>query len=168
MEDVTDSDLVFDLRAKLDSQGFYDDNEVNRAVNVVDPRSTQKDLVAAIAPVAERLLLRCKDFQKAIKAARAIEDHKAEKDALDEKNALELFKRNMGAFKRVYSFLSQIFNYENTDIEKRSIFYRRLLPPLEFGRERDEVALSGVVLTHHDLKNKGKRDLPVGLATPTS
>lgn len=72
----------------------------------------------------------------------------------------------MGAFKRVYSFLSQIFNYEYTDIEKRSIFYRRLLPLLEFGRERDEIDLSGVVLTHHQFKNKGKRDLPIGVGDP--
>lgn len=159
LEGVTDPNLVFDLRAKLDAQGFYDDNEVNRVVNVeMDPRSTQKELAAAIAPVADRLLRRYKELQKAMKAAQAIKDHKAEKDALDEKNALELFKRNMGAFKRVYSFLSQIFNYENTDIEKRSIFYRRLLPLLEFGRERDQIDLSGVVLTHHQLKNKGTRN----------
>lgn len=167
LECVTDSNLVFDLRAKLDAQGFYDDSEVSQVFNLeMDPRSTQKELLAAITPVAERLLSRYKELQKAIKAAQTIKDHKAEKGALDEKNALELFKRNMRAFKRVYSFLSQIFNYENTDIEKRSIFYRRLLPLLEFGRERDEIDLSGVVLTHHQLKNKGKRDLPIGVGVP--
>ena len=32
---------------------------------------------------------------------------------------------------------------------------------MEFGRERDEVDLSGVLLTHHSLRNKGKRDLPL-------
>jgi len=35
-----------------------------------------------------------------------------------------------------------------------------------FGRERDEIDLSGVVLTHHQLKNKGKRDLPIGVGDP--
>ena len=29
----------------------------------------------------------------------------------------------MGAFQRMYSFLSQIFDYGNTDIEKRFMFY---------------------------------------------
>ncbi len=76
-------------------------------------------------------------------------------------NALILFKRDMGAFLRVYTFLSQIFDYGNTDIEKRSIFYRRLLPLLEFGRDREGVDLSKVTLTHHTLKNQGKRDLPL-------
>lgn len=65
----------------------------------------------------------------------------------------------MGAFQRVYSFLSQIFNYGNSAIEKRSMFYRRLLPLLDFGREREGVDLSQVKLTHHTLKNEGKRDL---------
>ena len=39
----------------------------------------------------------------------------------------------MGAFIRLYTFLSQIFDYGNTAIEKRAIFYKRLLPLLEFG-----------------------------------
>ena len=43
--------------------------------------------------------------------------------------------------------LSQIFDYGNTAIEKRAIFFRRLLPLLEFGREREGVDLSRVVLT---------------------
>ena len=33
----------------------------------------------------------------------------------------------MGAFLRLYTFLSQIFDYGNTAIEKRSIFYKQVL-----------------------------------------
>ncbi len=73
-----------------------------------------------------------------------------------------LFKSDMGAFLRLYTFLSQIFDYGNTAIEKRSIFYKRLLPLLEFGREREGIDLSKVVLTHHNLKNQGKRPMPLG------
>lgn len=40
--------------------------------------------------------------------------------------------------------------------------HRRLLPLLEFGREREGVDLSGIKLTHHTLKNEGKRDLIYG------
>ncbi|MCA1972034.1 MAG: DEAD/DEAH box helicase family protein [Caenispirillum sp.] len=163
MEAVTDPNLVYDLRAKLDGVGFYDDNEVDRVVRVeLDPKASQKELAAAIAPVADRLLKRYKALQEAIKIAQATQDTKAEKDAKDEKAALELFKRNLGAFQRVYAFLSQIFDYGNTDIEKRSIFYRRLLPLLDFGRERDQIDLTGVTLTHHSLRNKGKRNLALG------
>ena len=37
---------------------------------------------------------------------------------------LILFKRDMGTFQRVYTFLSQIFDYGNTAIESRYIFYK--------------------------------------------
>jgi hypothetical protein len=56
-------------------------------------------------------------------------------------------------------FLSQMFDYANTAIEKRFIFYRRLLPLLEFGREREGIDLSKLTLTHHNLRNKGVRTL---------
>lgn len=56
----------------------------------------------------------------------------------------------------------QIFDYGNTGIEKRAIFYKRLLPLLEFGREREGIDLSKVVLTHHHLKDQGSRTLPLG------
>jgi type I restriction enzyme R subunit len=59
--------------------------------------------------------------------------------------------KHMGAFVRLYSFLSQIFDYGNTALEKRAIFFRRLIPLLEFGREREGVDLSKVTLTHHRL-----------------
>lgn len=52
-----------------------------------------------------------------------------------------------------------MFDYGNTDIEKRFMFYKRLIPLLDFGRERDTVDLSKVVLTHHTLRNKGRQPL---------
>ncbi len=95
-------------------------------------------------------------------AATAINDAKAADDAKDELNALILFKSDIGAFQRMYAFLSQIFDYGNTALEKRFLFFRRLLPLLEFGREREGIDLSKVVLTHHSLKGLGKRTLPLG------
>jgi type I restriction enzyme R subunit len=72
-------------------------------------------------------------------------------------NALLLFRIDVATYQRVYTFLSQIFDYGNTDIEKRSIFFKYLLRLLNFGRERDGVDLSQVVLTHHTLRNKGQQ-----------
>jgi type I restriction enzyme, R subunit len=37
-----------------------------------------------------------------------------------------------------------------------------LLPLLEFGREREDIDLSKVLLTHHTLKNKGRRAMVLG------
>jgi len=165
---VTDPNLVFDLRAKLDAAGYYDSFEVDRVVKAeLDPTSTQGDLVAAIMPVADRLLKAYKEAQDKRRLALSKEDDKGAKDAKDEMDALLLFRGDMGAFIRVYAFLSQIFDYGNTDIEKRSIFFKRLIPLLDFGRERDIVDVSQIKLTHHKLSSKGKKDLVLsGLSEP--
>ena len=65
----------------------------------------------------------------------------------------------MQTYLRVYTFLSQIIDYGNTDFEKRSIFYRALVRLLKFGREREDVDLSEVKLTHHHVRNRGKQNL---------
>lgn len=160
LEATTDPHQVYDLRAKLDASGHYDDFEVDRVAKVdLDPQGTQKQLDAAIAPVADRLLKRYKAAQAEKVAAEEMNDGKAAQAGQDTIEALALFKNDMGAYVRLYAFLSQIFDYGNTDIEKRFLFFKRLLPLLDFGRERDTVDLSKVVLTHHTLKNQGKQPL---------
>mgnify|MGYP002755814457 FL=1 len=160
LEATTDPHAVYDLRAKLDATGYYDEFEVERVAKVdLDPNGTQKQLDAAIAPVADRLLKRYKAAQLDKAAAEEHGDEKAAKAAKDTLEALALFKNDMGAYVRLYAFLSQIFDYGNTDIEKRFLFYKRLIPLLEFGRERDTVDLSKVVLTHHTLKSRGKQPM---------
>ncbi|MFZ2987534.1 type I restriction endonuclease subunit R [Ideonella sp.] len=160
LEAATDPHLVYDLRAKLDATGNYDDLEVDRVAKVdLDPEGTQKQLDAAIAPVADRLLKRYKAAQQDKNAAEETGDGKSAKTAKDTLDALVLFKNDMGAYVRLYSFLSQIFDYGNTDIEKRFLFFKRLIPLLDFGRERDTVDLSKVVLTHHTLKEQGKQPM---------
>ncbi|MBB5767241.1 type I restriction endonuclease subunit R [Xanthomonas euroxanthea] len=157
---VTDPNTVYDLRAKLDAAGYYDSFEVDRVARVeLDPSGMQRDLNAAIAPVADRLLKRYKASQQEKIEAEGRDDQKRAKAAKDQLDALVLFKNDMGAYMRLYAFLSQIFDYGNTDIEKRFLFFRRLVPLLEFGRERDTVDLSKVVLTHHTLKNRGKQPM---------
>jgi type I restriction enzyme R subunit len=163
---TTDPNLVFDLRAKLDAAGHYDDFEVERVVKVeMNPTARQGDLVAALEPVADRLLKRYGAARAALRAAREHEDQAAAKTAQDELDALILFKTDLGVFVRLYIFLSQVFDYGNTGIEKRAIFYKRLLPLLEFGREREGIDLSKVVLTHHAVKSRGQQPMVLSGAT---
>jgi type I restriction enzyme R subunit len=165
---TTDPNLVYDLKAKLDAAGHYDDYEVERVVLVeLNPKAKQGDLVAAVEPVVDRLMKRYKAAQEAFKAATAGNNDKAAQDAKAELDALVLFKGDMGAYIRLYTFLSQLFDYGSTAIEKRAIFYKRLLPLLEFGREREAIDLSKVKLTHHVLRahevvsmDYGKGDKP--------
>jgi len=160
LEATTDPHLVFDLRAKLDASGHYDEFEVERVAKVeTDPRGTQAQLSGAIAPVADRLLRRYRSAQLERAAALDGGDDKAAQVNKDVLDALGLFKNDMGAYVRLYAFLSQVFDYGNTAIEKRFLFYKRLIPLLEFGRERDMVDLSKVVLTHHTLRSAGRQPL---------
>ncbi|MCC7172809.1 MAG: type I restriction endonuclease subunit R [Planctomycetes bacterium] len=165
---TTDPNLVYDLRAKLDAAGLYDDFEVERVVKVeLDPRSKQGDLVAALEPVVDRVIRRYKAGQEALRAAKAQANEQAAKAAQDELDALVLFKNDMGAYLRLYTFLSQVFDYGNTAIEKRAMFYKRLVPLLEFGREREGIDLSKVELTHHNLRDMGGRSISLlGGETP--
>ncbi|WP_167644701.1 type I restriction endonuclease [Mameliella alba] len=160
LEAATDPNLLFDLKAKLDEAGHYDEYEIDRVVEVeLDPTSVQGDLNKAIGPVAQRLLDLFSAAKKAWKQAVEAKDESAARDAKMEMERLQLFRGDMQAYQRMYAFLSQIFDYASTGIEKRAIFYRRLVPLLEFGREREEVDLSQVRMTHHKLASKGKRSL---------
>ena len=160
---TTDPNLVYDLRSKLDATGHYDDAAIERVVAAeLNPASKQGDLAAAIDPVAKPLLDRYKVLKETLKLARGRNDATAADAAQSEMNTLILFKQDMGAFVRLYTFLSQIFDYGNTGIEKRGIFYKRLIPLLDFGREREGIDLSKLVLTHHHVKNLGRRPMPLG------
>ncbi|HRN76764.1 DEAD/DEAH box helicase family protein [Ottowia sp.] len=158
LSDVTDPNLILDLKAKLDASGHYDEFEVDRVVHVeLNPNATQAQLIAAIEPVADRLL---KKYKAARQRQQAHPERSSEhKEAKDELDALALFKRDLGSYVRVYAFLGQLFDYGNTAIEKRALFFKRLLPLLDFGREREGIDLSKVVLTHHKLKDQGQRGL---------
>ncbi|MBC7604696.1 MAG: type I restriction endonuclease subunit R [Ramlibacter sp.] len=160
IEASTDPNLIFDLRAKLDACGHYDQYEIDRLVRVeLDPLATQGQLVSALEPIAQRLLVQ---YKLASERFKTTDDKPAKQDARDDMNALLLFRNDMGGFVRIYTFLSQIFDYGSTEIEKRFLFYKRLIPLLEFGREREGVDLSSVTLTHHSLKDQGKRNLSIG------
>ena len=163
LEDVTDPNIVLTLRTKLDGYGFYDEHEIDRVVAVeLDPNAKQKQLEAAIAPVADRLLKQFAAAKSELKQAEAESNEDAAQRAKDKMNALLLFRADMATYQRVYTFLSQIFDYGNTDFEKRAIFFKYLLRLLKFGREREGVDLSQVVLTHHNLRNRGRQKM--GLA----
>src|SRR5690606_1144017 len=82
---TTDPNLVFNLKAKLDSAGHYDDYEVERVIRVeLDPRSRQADLAAALEPVADRLLKKYASARSAYAAAAERNDDAAMEAAKEE------------------------------------------------------------------------------------
>ncbi len=163
---VTDPYIVNELKAKLDGQALYDTFEVDRVVNVAlkGKRAKPSELDAATTPVASRLLTAYAEAKKAFETAGG--DSKKEKAAKDTMDSLILFKSDIATYVRVYGFLSQIFDYGNTDVEKRSIFFRLLYPLLTYGREREGVDLSALKLTAYTIKNIGDPTLNLGTGDP--
>ncbi len=163
LADVTDPNIIYNMRAKLDATGYYDEPEVDRVAAVqLNPNSRQGDLVRALEPVADRLIHQFKAAKQ--RRLEAIEGHDAPaaEEAHEAMEALQLFKRDLASFGHAYTFLSQIFDYGNTALEKRALFYKPLTQRLDFERERDDIDLSNIVLTHHTLRNAGQRSLRLG------
>jgi type I restriction enzyme R subunit len=170
---ATDPNLILDLKTKLDAQGHYDEFEIERVVKVLledthSDKVRQKHLFGAIEPVAQRLMTLHKQARLAYRQAEEVNDSEASKQAKDELDALTLFRSDIGTYGRFYTFLSQIFDYANTGLEKRAMFYKALLPLLEFEREINIVDLSKLVLTHHHIRDLGtkKLDLRQGESIP--
>ena len=146
---VTDPNLIHKLQAKLDGVQIYTRSEIDAFATVFyDPKCQQKDLHAHIAPAVDR-------YQKRRKCA-VEEDNK---EALD---VLDLFRKDVGSFIRLYDFLSQIIRYDDTDLEKRSLFFAHLLPSLDQETVHQTVDLTGVKLTHYRLEALEERRLRLG------
>lgn len=161
---VTDPNIIYDLRAKLDGQVLYDSFEVDRVAEAVVLGKKQSELDAALTPVADRLLKLFKDAQDRFKTSEP--NTQIANVAKNDMDTLILFKRDIGTYVRLYGFLCQIFDYGNTDIEKRAIFFKLLHRLLDFGREIDGVDLSSLAMTHYSVKNLGTRNLMLNNGKP--
>jgi type I restriction enzyme R subunit len=126
LTDVSDPNMIFELQMKLDANDIYTHNEVEQfAEAYFNPKGTQEAMSAAVKPAADRYKGRYKRALEALKSANTALDyakenqdasgiHNAELDikrAKEDKDALELFKKDLGTFIRMYEFLSQIVNY---------------------------------------------------------
>jgi type I restriction enzyme, R subunit len=143
---VTDPNVVHEIQAKLDAQRIYTDSEIEAFVEAyLKQKGTQGAMQAAIAPAVDRFRVRWREATDA-----------RDKQRQDE---LDLFRTDLMTFVRAYEFLSQIINYGDLDLEKRTIFFRHLAPLLEIDRLHEAIDLSGVKLTHYKLKHQGAQQL---------
>jgi type I restriction enzyme R subunit len=143
---VTDPDIVHDLQTKLDGAGIYDSSDVDRAVAAWVGKGSHEELNASVAPA--RSVFRTR-YRTAVEAG--------DKGAQDQ---LDMFRKDLGSFIRAYDFLSQIIDYQDTDLEKRSIFYKLLIRVIRAdNQDRERIDLSEVVMTHYKLQKQQKADL---------
>ncbi|MDH5377453.1 MAG: DEAD/DEAH box helicase family protein, partial [Gammaproteobacteria bacterium] len=133
LADVSDPDLVFDLFDKLRSAGIFLWQEVEQFCLAFYAKNKSNAAIANICkPAVERWQKRyrlaveayneAKDiFERSKKTGDAVIVANAEKsfnDCKKEKDALEIFKKDLGSFVRFYEFMSQIVDYNNKDLEK--------------------------------------------------
>lgn len=99
------------------------------------------------------------DLQNKLDAAQIHTD--SEVEGLVQAYVMEFgqFRKDLGSFVRAYDFLSQLYNYSDTDLEKRSVYFRHLLGVLRVNDARIELDLSDVVLAKYALKDLGKSTL---------
>ena len=114
--ETTDPNAIHRLQNKLDAVDIYTDDEVNKVTDDFTTGKGNNVLAGGLTPVKQRYAAR-------LKAARA-SGNKAEIETLT------MFRKDMRSFVRLYDFLSQVLNFEDTEVERRAIFYRLLLPHL--------------------------------------
>ncbi|NLA37474.1 MAG: type I restriction endonuclease subunit R, partial [Actinobacteria bacterium] len=131
LADTTDPDVVHDLHAKLGAAGYYTEDEVN-AFAEASVTGRSEGLEAPLGAAAKR-------FATEWNAAVATKDQAR----VDE---LNIFRKDVGSYVRLYDFLSQIVNYDNPDLEKLALFLRLLAKRLARPEAAEIIDLSAVEL----------------------
>jgi len=138
LADLSDPNIIHDLRNKLDQALIYEDSEVAGAAKAFVKDAGNNALTGWVTPAKER-------FSGQYKAAIAAHDGARIEE-------LNLFRSDLNSFIRAYDFLSQIVNYEDAALAERSIFYRLLAPLIKGDNLNRPVDLSSVKLTHYSLR----------------
>ena len=146
----SDPNIIHAMLSKLRGMKIIDPHDVNAVVDAWLTKSSHNTLYSHIKASRDVFWTRWND---------AID----ESDDL-EKGRLEEFRGTVFAFVRAYDFLSQIMNYDDTDIEKWAIFlrvYRRVIER----QDPDPAAINtdDIVLTHYRLRKLDAQNL--GLTT---
>ncbi|WP_280453480.1 type I restriction endonuclease subunit R [Nocardia cyriacigeorgica] len=132
LESETDPYIVIHLATKLDQAGIYTPEQVRKVAELWVTRKGNNALSAAISPPKH-------EFARRYAAAIAADD----KVTL---NSLDLFRKDVSTYVRLYDFMSQIVDYGDPYMEMLSIFLRLLEKVIADSSWTAEVDLSDVVL----------------------
>lgn len=143
LTDVTDPNMLHALQAKLDGEGIYTEAEVLAISDAyATPGVKQATLQGMLGPLVDRFRDRWQ----------------ASAQGSEERTVLEVFRHDLGSFTRAYDFLTQIITYDDADLARRAALYRLLLPLLATERLRDAIDLTGLLMTHHRIRQGSSID----------
>lgn len=152
LSDVSDPNVVHDIRSKLDMVGIYEPSEVENAARAVvlgelkgKPTTGNSALSSAVEPGRQRFHVR---FDKAL----------GQSDQ-EERDRLELFRTDLRSYVKAYDFLSQIVDYADVEVEKFAIYARALSAVLKRPASEAAVDLSGVELLKYAISPQDARTL---------
>lgn len=175
LADVSDPNLVFDLFDKLNASHIFLWSEVEQFCDMFFQKSKSNAAIANVCkPAIDRWRKRYNaaidnyknskdEFERTKKTGDAVLIANAEKrfkEHSKEKDALEVFKKDLGTYVRFYEFMSQIVDYDNKELEKLSLYARHLRPMLrEALLVDDSIDLNNVELSHYRLSKIRQQDL---------
>ncbi|MEA9996282.1 DEAD/DEAH box helicase family protein [Pseudomonas sp. 10B1] len=175
LTDVTDPQIIYDLQKKLDAEGIYHWQEVEAfAMAFFDPKAAASKLSYYCTPAKERFAKRfafsVESRQQALDFKRTAEANgdsaglkKAEhalKEAGEQIDQLDLFRKNLQSFVRLYEFLSQIVPYEDRELEQLCVYAKHLHPLLRLDRlQQDDVDVGELQLSHYRLSKRAEHQL---------
>ncbi len=175
LADVSDPNLIFSLYDKLRAAGIFTWQEVEQFCAAFYVKNKSNAAIANLCkPAVQRWQQRYKSAVEAFKQARVMFERTKKtgdvvlitnaenclKDCQKEKDALEIFKKDLGSFVRFYDFMSQIVDYDDTSLEKLSLYARNLRPMLrEALLDEDDIDLDNVVLSHYRVAKIRQQDL---------
>lgn len=175
LTDVTDPQIIYDLQKKLDAEGIYHWQEVEAfAMAFFDPRAAASKLSYYCAPAKERFARRyafsLEARQQALDYKRTAETNgdsaglklaeHALKEAGEQVDQLDLFRKNLQSFVRLYEFLSQIVPYEDRELEQLCVYAKHLHPLLRVDRlQQDDVDVGELQLSHYRLSKRAEHRL---------
>ncbi|CAM4187602.1 type I restriction endonuclease subunit R [Janibacter anophelis] len=132
LETETDPYVVVHLATKLAHAGIYSEDEVRKTAELWVRRKGNNALSAAVAPAKTAF---AKRYEKAL-----------ETDDKVVLNELDLFRKDVSTYVRLYDFMSQIIDYGDPYMEMLSIYLRLLERVIKDESWSADVDLSDVVL----------------------
>ncbi len=173
--DVSDPNLIWDLYEKLRAADIFLWTEVTQFSGIYFVKSKSNAAISNVCkPAVDRWQNRYEKAQADHAKHKGLFDHaksvgdptfiaNAEADMKQAKtdlDALGIFKADLMSFTRYYEFMSQIVDYDSSDLERLSLYARHLAPLLrEKTPDEDPVDLSSVELSHYRLSKIKQQDL---------
>ena len=175
LTDVSDPHMVDDLAEKLRAAGIFQWSEVEQFCTAFYQKGKSDNALSSICkPAVDRWSKRYESALDAYKTALEMMERTRKtgdavlignadttlKECRKEKDALEIFKKDLGTYVRFYEFISQIVPFDDLELEKLSLFSRKLRPMLREARvDEDDVDLDNVMLSHYRLSKIKQQDL---------